>query len=126
MDATIQSLGSSSKYSITQASNYDNALKQNIHTTQFRVEDGKLSNLSDDEKVKLEQQLLDLVKNLNKEIETINTDLMFDYEDSISSLVLTIKQKESGEIIRKIPTDEAMELMKQMRDIISIVLDTQG
>lgn len=126
MDATIQSLGSSSQYSITQASNYDNALKQNIHTTQFRVEDGKLSNLSDDEKVKLEQQLLDLVKNLNKEIETINTDLMFDYEDSISSLVLTIKQKESGEIIRKIPTDEAMELMKQMRDIISIVLDTQG
>lgn len=126
MDATIQSLGSSSQYSITQASNYDNALKQNIHTTQFRVEDGKLSNLSDDEKVKLEQQLLDLVKNLNKEIETINTDLMFDYDDSISSLVLTIKQKESGEIIRKIPTDEAMELMKQMRDIISVVLDTQG
>lgn len=126
MDATIQSLGSSSQYSITQASNYDNALKQNTHTTQFRVEDSKLSNLSDDEKVKLEQQLLDLVKNLNKEIETINTDLMFDYEDSISSLVLTIKQKESGEIIRKIPTDEAMELMKKMRDIISVVLDTQG
>ena len=126
MDATIQSLGSSSQYSITQASNYDNALKQNIHTTQFRVEDGKLSNLSDDEKIKLEQQLLDLVKDLNKEMESINTDLMFDYEDSISSLVLTIKQKESGEIIRKIPTDEAMELMKKMRDIISIVLDTQG
>lgn len=126
MDATIQSLGSSSQYSITQASNYDNALKQNIHTTQFRVEDGKLGNLSDDEKVKLEQQLLDLVKDLNKEMESINTDLMFDYEDSISSLVLTIKQKESGEIIRKIPTDEAMELMKKMRDIISIVLDTQG
>ncbi|MBR7118087.1 MAG: flagellar protein FlaG [Helicobacteraceae bacterium] len=126
MDATIQSLGSSSQYSITQASNYDNVLKQNIHTTQFRVEDGKLSNLSDDEKVKLEQQLLDLVKDLNKEMESINTDLMFDYEDSISSLVLTIKQKESGEIIRQIPTDEAMELMKKMRDIISIVLDTQG
>ena len=126
MDATIQSLGSSSQYSITQASNYDNALKQNIHTTQFRVEDGKLGNLSDDEKIKLEQQLLDLVKDLNKEMESINTDLMFDYEDSISSLVLTIKQKESGEIIRKIPTDEAMELMKKMRDIISIVLDTQG
>lgn len=126
MDATIQNLGSSSQYSITQESNYDNTLNQNIYTTQFRVEDDKLSNLSDSEKDKLEQQLLSLVKELNKEMESVNTDLMFDYEDSISSLVLTIKQKESGEIIRKIPTDEAMELMKKMRDIISIILDTQG
>ena len=125
MNTTIQSLGSS-QYSLTQASDYDNVSKQNIYTTQFRVEDNNLSNLSDSEKSQLKQQLLDLVKELNKEMESINTALMFDYEDSISSLVLTIKQKESGEIIRQIPTDEAMELMKKMRDIISIVLDTQG
>ena len=126
MDTTIQNLSSSTQYSVTQANDYDNISKQNIQTTQFRVEDNKLNNLTESEKVKLEEQLLNLVKELNKEMESINTDLVFDYEDSISSLVLTIKQKESGEIIRQIPTDEAMELMKKMRDIISIVLDTQG
>ena len=126
MDTTIQNLSSSTQYSVTQANDYDNISKQNIQTTQFRVEDNKLNNLTESEKVKLKEQLLNLVKELNKEMESINTDLVFDYEDSISSLVLTIKQKESGEIIRQIPTDEAMELMKKMRDIISIVLDTQG
>lgn len=126
MDTTIQNLSSSGQYSVLQESNYDTASKQQIHTTQLKFEDDKLNNLSKDERAKLEQQLLELAKQLNKEMETINTDLMFDYEDSISSLVLTIKQRDSGEIIRKIPTDEAMELMKKMRDIVSVILDTQG
>lgn len=126
MDATIQNIGSQAQYSVLQESNYDPSLQQNIYTTKLKVEDFKLNNLSKQERDNLERQLLDLIKDLNKEMESINTDLMFDYEDSISSLVLTIKQKESGKVIRQIPTDEAMELMKKMRDIVSVILDTQG
>ncbi len=126
MDATIQNIGSQAQYSVLQESNYDASLQQNIYTTKLKVEDSKLHNLSKQERDDLERQLLDLAKELNKEMESINTDLMFDYDDSISSLVLTIKQKESGKVIRQIPTDEAMELMKKMRDIVSVILDTQG
>lgn len=126
MDTTIQNIGSQAQYSVLQESNYDASLQQNIYTTKLKVEDSKLHNLSKQERDDLERQLLDLAKELNKEMESINTDLMFDYDDSISSLVLTIKQKESGKVIRQIPTDEAMELMKKMRDIVSVILDTQG
>ncbi len=126
MDTTIQNIGYQAQYSVLQESNYDASSQQNVYTTKLKVEDSKLSNLSKEEKDNLEQQLLNLVKELNEEMETINTDLMFDYDDSISSLVLTIKQKESGKVIRQIPTDEAMELMKKMRDIVSVILDTQG
>ncbi|RAX53178.1 hypothetical protein CCY99_06180 [Helicobacter sp. 16-1353] len=113
-------------YSMIQESNYDNIAKENVFTTKLKIEDDKLSNLSREERKELEQKLLDLTKELNKEMESINTNLLFDYEDSISSLVLTIKQRDSGEVIRKIPTDEALELMKKMRDIISVILDTKG
>ncbi|RDU64732.1 flagellar protein FlaG [Helicobacter sp. MIT 14-3879] len=113
-------------YSMVQENNYDNISKSNVWTTKFKIEDIKLENLSPAQKEDLEQQLLKLAKELNKEMQEINTNIMFDYEDSISSLVLTIKQKDSGEIIRQIPTDEAMELMKKMRDIISVILDTRG
>lgn len=126
MDTTIQNIGYQAQYSVLQESNYDASSQQNVYTTKLKVEDSKLSNLSKEEKDNLEQQLLNLVKELNEEMESINTDLMFDYDDSISSLVLTIKQKESGKVIRQIPTDEAMELMKKMRDIVSVILDTQG
>ena len=113
-------------YNVTQESAYDNALKSAVVTTQFKVENERLEELTQSQKAELEKKLLELAKDLNKEMKFINTSLMFDYEDSISSLVLTIKQRDSGEIIRKIPTDEAMELMKKMRDIISVILDARG
>ena len=113
-------------YNVTQESAYDNASKSSVVTTQFKVENERLEELTNKQKAELEKQLLELAKDLNKEMKFINTSLMFDYEDSISSLVLTIKQRDSGEIIRKIPTDEAMELMKKMRDIISVILDARG
>ena len=117
-------------YNVTQESTYDNALKSAVVTTQFKVENERLEELTKHmcitTKAELEKKLLELAKDWNKEMKFINTSLMFDYEDSISSLVLTIKQRDSGEIIRKIPTDEAMELMKKMRDIISVILDARG
>ena len=113
-------------YNVTQESAYDSVSKSNLVTTQFKVENERLEELSQNQKAELEKKLLELAKDLNKEMKFINTSLMFAYEDSISSLVLTIKQRDSGEIIRKIPTDEAMELMKKMRDIISVILDAKG
>lgn len=113
-------------YNVTQESAYDSTSKSSLVTTQFKVENEQLEELSQAQKAELEKRLLELAKDLNKEMQFINTSLMFDYEDSISSLVLTIKQRDSGEIIRKIPTDEAMELMKKMRDIISVILDARG
>ena len=113
-------------YTVTQNNNYDSSLKENVFTTQFKIGDSNLSNLSLQDKEELQNRILDLAKELNKEMSTVNTNLIFDYEDTISSLVLTIKQKDSGQIIRKIPTDEALELMKQMRDVVSVILDTKG
>ncbi len=113
-------------YNVTQESAYDSVSKSNLVTTQFKVENERLEELTQNQKAELEKKLLELAKDLNKEMKFINTSLMFAYEDSISSLVLTIKQRDSGEIIRKIPTDEAMELMKKMRDIISVILDARG
>lgn len=113
-------------YNVTQESAYDSVSKSNLVTTQFKVENERLEELTQNQKAELEKKLLELAKDLNKEMKFINTSLIFAYEDSISSLVLTIKQSDSGKIIRKIPTDEAMELMKKMRDIISVILDARG
>lgn len=113
-------------YSMVQESNYDSATKENVFTTQIKIEDKNINQITKEEKADLEQKFLELAKDLNKEMRNINTNIVFGYEDSISSLILTIKQRDTGEIIRKIPTDEALELMKKMRDIVSVILDTKG
>lgn len=113
-------------YSVLQNSNYDSDVKENVFTTTLRISDNSLSVLSDSDKQELEEKILELVDHLNDEISLLNTNLMFDYEDSISSLIVKIKQRDSGEVIRQIPTDEALELMKHMRDIVSVILDTRG
>lgn len=122
----VNSISNTQIYNVMQQSTYDDASKTNFVTTQFKVGNERFDELTPEQKADLEKQLLELTQYLNKEMQSINTSLMFDYEDSISSLVLTIKQRDSGEIIRKIPTDEAMELMKKMRDIISVILDAKG
>lgn len=123
----VDSINTDSRfYTVTQNNNYDSSLNENVFTTQFKIGNNNFAHLNPQEKEELQNKILDLAKELNKEMSTINTNLIFDYEDSISSLVLTIKQKDSGQIIRKIPTDEALELMRQMRDVVSVILDTKG
>lgn len=122
----VNSVQSSQTYSVIQQNTFDRATNSNIVTTKFEFDDTKLKELSAAQKAELEQKLLELSRDLNKEMQFINTNLMFDYNDSISSLVLTVKQRDTGEVIRQIPTDEAMELMKKMRDVISVILDTKG
>ena len=113
-------------FSVSQDSSYDSKVDRSIFTTKLKIEDKNLSNLTQDDKEILQKRILELAKQLNEEMSSVNTNLIFDYEDSISSLVLTIKQADTGKIIRKIPTDEVMELMRQMRDVVSVVLDTKG
>lgn len=113
-------------FSVSQDSSYDSSIDRSIFTTKLKIEDKNLGNLKQEDKEELQRRILELAKQLNEEMSSVNTNLVFDYEDSISSLVLTIKQADTGKIIRKIPTDEVMELMRQMRDVVSVVLDTKG
>lgn len=124
----VNSLGGNviNHFSVSQDSSYDSSVNKSVFTTKLKIEDKNLSNLTQEDKENLQNRILELAKQLNEEMSSVNTNLIFDYEDSISSLVLTIKQADTGKVIRKIPTDEVMELMRQMRDVVSVVLDTKG
>ena len=65
-------------YTVSQNNNYDSSLKENVFTTQFKIGDSNLSNLSLQDKEELQNRILDLAKELNKEMSTVNTNLIFD------------------------------------------------
>lgn len=67
-----------------------------------------------------------LVANLNDEISLISTDLRFGYNDTAEMLQVSIINKETDEIIRRFPTEEAVALMTSMKEFIGLLLDKKG
>lgn len=77
---------------------------------------------SDDTKKKL----TDTVKELNKQMDLLDTNLTFGFNDKIDIMYVNVMEKSSGKIIRKFPTDEAMKLSEKMKEIVGIIFDKKG
>ncbi len=74
----------------------------------------------------LKQELSQVTKQLNKEMNPLNTNIEFGFSDDIEELYVTVFEKDSQKVIRKIPSEEAMQLMAKMREIVGIIFDKKG
>lgn len=77
-------------------------------------------------KKQLENELRELSKKLNDEMKRVGTDLNFSYNENIPGLKVTVKESNSEKVIREIPSKEAIELMKRMREVVGVIFDKQG
>lgn len=82
--------------------------------------------LSEEERKKLKEELVNLTKKLNDEMKGLNTDVSFSYNDMIEGLLVTVKEAGGDRVIREIPSKEAIELMKKMQDLVGIIFDKKG
>ena len=64
-----------------------------------------------------------LVNKLNNDLEPLNTGLSFGYSEDVEQLVITVQDKNSGRIIRKFPTEEALKLAAKMKDVVGMIFD---
>lgn len=74
----------------------------------------------------LKKELQALSEDLNKEMSSLNMDVKFGFSDDIESMYVSVWEKDSDKLIRKIPSEEAMELMKKMREVVGIIFDKKG
>ena len=58
------------------------------------------------------------VDGLNDLLSTATRDLTFSIDDSTGTTVLRVTNVESGDLIRQIPNEEALHLMKRARDAL--------
>ncbi len=70
--------------------------------------------------------LSDTVKELNKQMDLLDTNLTFGFNDKIDVMYVNVMEKSSGKVIRKFPTDEAMKLSEKMKEIVGIIFDKKG
>ena len=77
---------------------------------------------SDDQKDKL----IESTKKFNQMSESLNLDIKFAYNDKIDQVYLNVIDKNSGKIIRKLPSEEAMKISESMKDLVGALLDKKG
>ncbi|ASM38602.1 MAG: flagellar protein FlaG [Campylobacter sputorum] len=63
---------------------------------------------------------------LNEQMESLQTNIRFAYNDKISSLYINVLEKNTGEVIRKIPTESMMKLSEHFKEIIGLLMDKEG
>ncbi|MCX2717014.1 FlaG family protein [Helicobacter sp. MIT 21-1697] len=93
---------------------------------EVRVREETAQHQDRENKKQLENELRELSKKLNDEMKRIDTDIHFSYNENIPGLMVTVKESNGDKVIREIPSKEAIELMKKMREVIGVIFDKQG
>ena len=72
------------------------------------------------------EKLNNTVKELNSQMETLETNVTFGFNDKIDSMFVSVMERSTGKMIRKIPTEEAMTLAERMKEIVGMIFDKKG
>ena len=86
-----------------------------------------ISKVQQDTKEKINPEALnETVNELNKQMDLLNTNITFGYNDKINQMFINVIEKSTGKVIRQFPTEEAMRLSVKMKEIVGIIFDKKG
>ena len=74
----------------------------------------------------LTEKLADIAKKLNEQMDSLGTNIRFAYNDEFGSMYIKVTEKDTGNIIRQIPTEEAMRLTQYFKDAIGMIFDKES
>ena len=96
-------------------------------TTTYTVEipeDSAQSVEASEKKVKLtEEELKELTNELSKELDSKELDVKFAYDEKLEELYVMVYEHNSEKLLRKIPSEDAMNLSIKMKEIVGVLLD---
>jgi len=91
------------------------------------IKDIETKNSAEDKNRKEDKTLIhESLKDLNTQMNMLNTDIEFSFDEDSKSFFVKVKEKSTGKIIRTIPSEEAMKFYKKVKDFIGIIFDKKG
>jgi len=78
------------------------------------------------DKKEIKKELEEITKQLNEEMSALKTTIRFGFNDKIDEMYVSVIDTNDGNVIRKIPSDEAMKLMAKMRELVGMLFDEKG
>ena len=77
----------------------------------------------DVEKKLTSQETKELVNELNEISDSLDTDIKFGFDDDLDEVYVTVTDKHTGKVIRKLPSEEAMKIKKSMKELVGSLFD---
>ncbi|MBK1971729.1 flagellar protein FlaG [Campylobacter sp. TTU-622] len=74
----------------------------------------------------LSEKLSEITKNLNEQMDSLNTNIRFAFNDKIGSMYISVTEKNTGREIRQIPSEEAMRLAEYFRDALGLIYNKES
>lgn len=71
-------------------------------------------------------QIKDLVDQMNKSLDPFNTSLKFGFHDTSDTYYVSVVDTNTNDIIRKFPSEEAMQLSVKMKEFVGMIFDQKG
>lgn len=65
------------------------------------------------------------IEEINDNMQCIKCSLSFSVDEQLGTDIVTIKDKESEEVVRQIPSEELMVIRRKMDDVVGILFDTK-
>ena len=109
----------STDYTKTSTIQKKQEISQNQPTTSSEVKNKR------DQK-EIQQHLNNTVKKLNDQMDSLNINIKFGFNDKIDTMFVDVTEKSTGKLIRKIPSEETMKLAEKMKEIIGMIFDKKG
>ena len=80
---------------------------------------------SSETKINSKEQVQDLVNQLNKAMEPMNTNLKFGV-DSQDVFYVSVVESETSKLIRRFPAEQAADFLPKMQEVTGMLFDSKG
>ena len=107
------------KFSKRQASRWQTRL-------QARIQHDATRNLTEQNNETLSKEVKEATEKLNKQMEDLGTSIRFGYNDKIGAMYVNVMEMKTGEVIRKIPTEQAMKLSEYFKEAVGVLFDKES
>lgn len=74
----------------------------------------------------MSERLNKLTDELNQQMDALNTNIKFGFNSEIDSMYIKVTEKNTGRVIRQIPSEEAMRLTAYLKDAIGVIFDKES
>ena len=91
-----------------------------------QIQQDTTRNLTEQNNETLNEKIKEATEKLNRQMEDLGTSIRFGYNDKIEAMFVNVLEMKTGEVIRKIPTEQAMKLSEYFREAVGMLFDKES
>ena len=91
-----------------------------------QIQQDTTRNLTEQNNETLSKEVKEATEKLNKQMEDLGTSIRFGYNDKIGAMYVNVMEMKTGEVIRKIPTEQAMKLSEYFKEAVGVLFDKES